>query len=68
MTITVSDNGVGISPDYMSKLFDIAEVITAKGTEKETGTGFGLILCKEFVEKHGGEIWVENEVGKGSDF
>jgi PAS domain S-box-containing protein len=68
VTISVSDNGVGIPPDNLSKLFDISEVISTKGTAKETGTGLGLLLCKEFVEKHGGKIWVESEAGKGSDF
>jgi signal transduction histidine kinase len=67
-TISVSDNGIGIAPDNLAKLFDISEVFTTTGTAKETGTGLGLLLCKEFVEKHGGKIWVESEVGKGSDF
>jgi len=68
VTISVSDNGIGIEPESMAKLFDISEVISTKGTAKETGTGLGLLLCKEFVEKHGGKIWVESKVGKGSDF
>ncbi len=66
--ISVSDNGIGINPGILSKLFDISEVLTTKGTSGETGTGLGLLLCKEFVEKHGGKIWVESEVDKGSDF
>jgi CheY-like chemotaxis protein len=68
ITISVSDNGIGIPPDNLAKLFDISEVISTRGTAKETGTGLGLLLCKEFVEKHGGKIWVESELGKGSDF
>jgi signal transduction histidine kinase len=68
VTISVSDNGIGITPDDLTKLFNISEVITTTGTAKETGTGLGLLLCKEFVEKHGGKIWVKSEVGKGSDF
>lgn len=68
VTITVSDNGVGIPSDILLKLFDISEVLTTKGTAGETGTGLGLLLCKEFVEKLGGKIWVESEVGRGSDF
>jgi signal transduction histidine kinase len=68
VTISISDNGIGIPPDDLTKLFDISQVLTTKGTAKETGTGLGLLLCKEFVEKHGGKIWVESEVGKGSDF
>jgi len=68
VTISVSDNGIGITPDNLIKLFDISHVLTTKGTAEETGTGLGLLLCKEFVEKHGGKIWVESEVGKGSDF
>jgi PAS domain S-box-containing protein len=68
VTITVSDNGIGIARDELKKLFDISEVLTTKGTAGETGTGLGLLLCKEFVEKHGGKIWVESEVEKGSNF
>ncbi len=66
--ISVSDNGIGMEKEVLSKLFDISEVLTTKGTAGETGTGIGLLLCKEFVEKHGGKIWVESEVGKGSQF
>jgi len=68
ITISVSDNGIGIESDDLTKLFDISQVLTTTGTAKETGTGLGLLLCKEFVEKHGGKIWVESEEGKGSDF
>jgi len=67
-TITVSDNGTGISPNILTKLFDISQIITTEGTANEKGTGLGLLLCKEFVEKNGGTIWVESELGKGSDF
>jgi PAS domain S-box-containing protein len=66
--IMVSDNGIGIEPNVLSKLFDISQIYTSTGTAKETGTGFGLLLCKEFIEKHGGKIWVESKVGKGTEF
>jgi len=68
LTISVIDNGIGISSENKAKLFDLSQVITTKGTEKETGTGLGLLLCKEFIEKHGGKMWVESEEGKGSAF
>lgn len=68
VTITISDNGVGIKPDDLSKLFDISQMRTTSGTNKEEGSGLGLLLCKEFVEKNGGRIWVESKYGKGSDF
>jgi signal transduction histidine kinase len=68
VTITVSDNGIGITQKLKNKLFDISQTQTTKGTEGESGTGLGLLLCKEFVEKHGGTIWVESKEGKGSDF
>jgi PAS domain S-box-containing protein len=66
--ITVSDNGIGISSNIKNKLFDLSQKITSVGTENETGTGLGLLLCKEFVKMHDGEIWVESEVNKGSNF
>jgi signal transduction histidine kinase len=66
--ISVSDNGVGISHENQAKLFDISEVLTTKGTTNETGSGLGLLLCKEFVEKHRGKLWIESEEGIGSTF
>lgn len=49
-------------------MFDISQVLITTGTIKETGTGLGFLLCKEFAELHGGKIWVEYEYGKGSEF
>ena len=66
--ISVSDNGIGLKPEKLSKLFDISQRQTTKGTAEESGSGLGLILCKEFVEINGGRIWSESEYGKGSDF
>ena len=66
--ITVSDNGIGINKEMSNKLFDKANHITTDGTENEKGSGLGLKLCKEFVEKNGGNIWIESEEGKGSNF
>jgi signal transduction histidine kinase len=71
--ISVKDTGIGVPPEAQPKLFNIAESVTTRGTENETGTGLGLILCKESVEMHGGKIWVEsdpdnNREGKGSTF
>ncbi len=60
--VSVADNGVGIPKDSIDKLFRIDENFSTPGTQKEKGTGLGLILCKEFIEKHGGRIWVESEV------
>jgi signal transduction histidine kinase len=66
--IIVTDNGVGISPENLQKLFKIENSISTKGTANEKGTGLGLMLCKEFVEKQGGRIWAESVQGKGSAF
>ncbi|NJO16196.1 MAG: response regulator [Thioploca sp.] len=66
--ITVSDSGVGIKPEDISKLFHIDMQYTNTGTDGEQGTGLGLNLCKDLVEKNGGTIWLESEVGKGTNF
>jgi len=67
VTVTVSDNGIGIKPEKLSSVFEISKINTSVGTANEKGTGLGLMLCKDFVEKHGGKIWIESEVGKGTD-
>ncbi|MBU8892174.1 MAG: PAS domain S-box protein [Bacteroidales bacterium] len=66
--LIVKDSGIGIPKDKIEKIFDIDYDYTTPGTENEKGTGLGLILCKELIEKIGGEIWVESEEGKGSTF
>lgn len=63
----IADTGVGIDKENISKLFGMNNFSTA-GTRSEKGTGLGLLLCKEFVEKNGGKIWVRSELGKGSAF
>jgi len=69
LTITVTDHGTGIPPDVLDKLFNLSEqTITTKGTANEKGTGLGLILCREFIEKNGGSIAAKSEMGKGSTF
>lgn len=66
--VYVKDNGVGMAQDVLRILFDKTAPYTTRGTANEKGTGLGLILCKEFVEKNGGTIWVNSEEGKGSTF
>lgn len=66
--ITISDNGVGMDAEKCKILFNVAANKTTKGTANEKGSGLGLILCKEFVEKQGGNIWVESKEGHGSSF
>ncbi|MFW5721418.1 MAG: ATP-binding protein, partial [Bacteroidota bacterium] len=66
--ISIRDTGVGITTDDIDKLFQLDNHYTTKGTEDEGGTGLGLILVKEFVEKNGGTIWVESQPGNGSNF
>jgi signal transduction histidine kinase len=66
--IAVVDNGVGISPENIEKLFRIDMNFSTKGTSSEIGTGLGLSVCKEFVGKHGGKIWAESDIDNGSTF
>jgi len=66
--VSVKDNGLGIAPDRINKLFRIDTNVSTPGTKNEKGTGLGLILCKEFIEKHDGKIWVESAIGQGSVF
>jgi signal transduction histidine kinase len=68
ITVAIEDNGVGMSEDITQKLFKLNSNVTRKGTADEKGTGLGLLICKEFVEQHGGRIWAESEEGKGSTF
>ena len=66
--IIVEDNGIGIPLKHQQNLFRIDEQYKRAGTESEKGTGLGLILCKEFVEKNGGTIALESSENKGSKF
>ena len=66
--ILVQDTGLGIKPEMLNKLFSIGENTSTPGTKKEKGTGIGLVLCKELLDKNGGTIRVDSEVGKGSIF
>ncbi len=64
----ICDTGVGMSPQILDKLFKLEENVSTKGTNNESGTGLGLILCNEFVKKNGGVLTVKSTVGKGSEF
>jgi signal transduction histidine kinase len=66
--VKVSDSGIGMTSELKDKLFLLSEKTNRPGTAGESSTGLGLLLCKEFIEKHGGKIWVESEIGKGSTF
>lgn len=66
--IKVSDNGVGMNQKVLKKLFKFEENFSTPGTQNEKGTGLGMIICKEFITKHNGKLWVESEIGKGSSF
>ncbi len=66
--IIVSDNGVGIPKNKIGKLFKIESSFSTYGTNQEKGTGLGLILCKDFIERNNGTIYVESKVGEGTKF
>jgi signal transduction histidine kinase len=66
--VTVKDTGVGIPRENIKKIFRVDSNLSTRGTNGEKGTGLGLIVCKELIEKHHGKIWVESVVGKGSEF
>lgn len=68
VVVSISDTGVGMSKQILEKLFRLDTKHSTKGTADEKGTGLGLLLCKDFIEKNGGKIWVESEPGKGSVF
>lgn len=67
-TISVADNGIGMSEDIKNNLFKNPANTSRTGTAGETSTGLGLVICKEYVEKHGGKIWVESKENKGTTF
>lgn len=68
MLLAIQDNGVGITESQLKNLFVLSHSESKRGTDGETGTGLGLVLCKEFIEKNKGQIWVESTPGTGSTF
>ncbi|MBF7091300.1 HAMP domain-containing histidine kinase [Flavobacterium sp. ALJ2] len=66
--ISITDNGIGIPDNIKEKLFKINGKVSQRGTENESGSGLGLLLCSEFIKMHQGKIWTESEPGKGSTF
>jgi signal transduction histidine kinase len=66
--VALADTGIGIHKQDLGKLFQVGQKCSRKGTSGERGTGLGLILCKDFIEKNGGQIKVTSDLGKGSTF
>ncbi len=66
--ITVADTGIGMTQEEIDDLFIVGKISTRPGTHNEMGTGLGLLICKEFVDRHNGQIWIESEPERGSKF
>jgi two-component system, sensor histidine kinase and response regulator len=66
--IAVQDSGIGMTTERAQKIFNIGDSKSTEGTRGESGSGLGLIICKDFIEKNGGKIGVDSEPGKGSNF
>jgi len=66
--VSIKDTGIGMNKSIVDNLFHLDEQTNRKGTEGEPSSGLGLIICKDFIEKHGGKLWVESEVDRGSTF
>jgi signal transduction histidine kinase len=66
--ISVRDTGIGIAPEHQEAIFEEFRQVGRNDAQKREGTGLGLMLARKFIEIHGGKIWVESEVGKGSKF
>lgn len=66
--VSISDNGIGIDKNNIDKIFNFTTPYSTEGTKGEKGTGLGLALCKEFIEKNGGRIWFNNNEGQGTKF
>ncbi len=68
LEVSIKDNGIGMSQEVQDRIFKKNEHFTSFGTNDERGSGLGLMLCKDFIKKHNCKMWVESEVGKGSNF
>jgi len=66
--ISIKDTGIGMTPDIIEHLFQLDGKTSRKGTHGEPSSGLGLLLCKDFITRHGGKIWVESAEGKGTTF
>jgi signal transduction histidine kinase len=67
-TVSVSDTGIGMTKEQQQIIFRLDRQQSREGTAGEQGTGLGLIVCKEMLEKHGSQLYIESEAGKGSRF